>query len=48
MNAPDCLLYNGLQPFSWIAMTSTSAATPQWGMAIDLERCIGCHACSEP
>jgi tetrathionate reductase subunit B len=21
-------------------------ATPQWGLAVDTERCIGCHACS--
>lgn len=25
---------------------STSPTTPRWGLAIDTERCIGCHACS--
>lgn len=23
-----------------------SAGTPKWGMTVDVERCIGCHACS--
>lgn len=27
-------------------MTTARTTSPRWGMALDLERCIGCHACS--
>ena len=29
-----------------VALNPATGKTPQWKMALDVERCIGCHACS--